>query len=261
MTTSKIVISAIAVSWLISHTVASAALSVYQGNGQSDRGGIIGQGSLALEDKGSWVSGTINKGSPGGTFSGILVLYVDVEPGGFADTTSFTANGNGLQTAISGNSSWGSRSDAMFTPGFLADYAIALGPDYGGALYHFAGDGSFDSYTPITLSPLNDQLSSQYKFSFSWSDLGLADSPHGLKFQSSYAINTGIHSLESYESIIGPAGFGQTLRFENYNTFGVVATPVPEMTNAGLAVFGALLAGSELVSRTRRWVRGRTARN
>jgi len=246
---------------LFSQSICSAALTVYEGNGNDDRGGAIGKGSLFLEDKGTWVSGTIQRPAGAGyaaQFDDILVLYLDVEPGGFADTTALTASGSYLQSAISGNCSW-SISTAEFAPGFLADYAIALGSTKGGGvLYHFASDGSFDSETAIPLSPMGDALAAAYTFSFDWSSLGVtAESPHGFRFQSSYVAQSGVHYLESYESTSGAAGNGKTVTFLNYNTFGVVPTPVPEMTNAGLAVFGVLLAGSELVSRTRRWMRRR----
>src|SRR2546425_7681573 len=112
--------------------VASLLLSVssyaatYSGNGNSGFGGPIGLGSLTLTDNGTTVSGTVNKGPNG--FNDVLVIYIDSQAGGFADTSGFADGADGLRKAISGFDGGGNRSLLTFTGGFSPDYAIALGP-------------------------------------------------------------------------------------------------------------------------------------
>jgi hypothetical protein len=251
-----IILSILTLTWSLSQSPSQAALTVeYTGNGKSDRGGAIGMGTLALQDKGTWVSATLNKGGSFGTgFGDNLVLFLDTASGGFTDTSSFAAAENALQRSVSGYSGT-SRSTAVFAGGFGADYAIALGVNNNGVLYHFATDGSLEEIKTVNLSPRDSMNNAQYTFSFDWSDIGLGSLPHGFRFQSSYVTDNGVHYLESFESTSGLAGFGKTVTYDNCNSFGTV--PVPEMTNAGMAVFGALWAGTELISRGRRWLRRR----
>src|SRR3989441_7681130 len=103
-----------------------ALAATYSGNGNSGFGGPIGLGSLTLTDNGTTVSGTVNKGPNG--FNDVLVIYIDSQAGGFADTSGFADGADGLRKAISGFDGGGNRSLLTFTGGFSPDYAIALGP-------------------------------------------------------------------------------------------------------------------------------------
>src|SRR5438552_16768133 len=102
----------------------SALAATYSGNGNSGFGGPIGLGSLTLTDDGTTVSGTVNKGPNG--FNDVLVLYIDSQGGGFADTSGFADGVDGLRRAISGFDVGCNRSVLTFN-GMLPDYAIALG--------------------------------------------------------------------------------------------------------------------------------------
>src|SRR5438874_10092980 len=104
----------------------SALAATYSGNGNTGFGGPIGLGSLTLTDNGTTVSGTVNKGPNG--FNDVLVLYIDSQAGGFADTSGFsdTGPGDGLRKAISGftatdNGGGPGRSLLTFN-GMLPDY-------------------------------------------------------------------------------------------------------------------------------------------
>src|SRR3954471_3607663 len=92
---------------LLSGTVLSGSAATYSGNGNSGFGGPIGLGSLTLTDNGTTVSGTVNKGPNG--FNDVLVLYIDSQAGGFADTSTLGDSGDGLRKAISGIDGGGNR--------------------------------------------------------------------------------------------------------------------------------------------------------
>src|SRR6266487_1777283 len=138
--------------------IATASLSTYaatySGNGNSGFGGPIGLGSLTLTDNGTTVSGTVNKGPNG--FNDVLVIYIDSQAGGFADTSGFADGADGLRKAISGFDGGGNRSLMTFN-GMLPDYAIALGPvsDNFGGLWQLANGGvnSLNFVASVNLNP------------------------------------------------------------------------------------------------------------
>src|SRR6185436_1847519 len=90
--------------------------ATYSGNGNSGFGGPIGLGSLTLTDNGTTISGTVNKGLNG--FNDVLVLYIDSQAGGFADTSGFADGADGLRKAISGFDGGANRSLLTFSGGF-----------------------------------------------------------------------------------------------------------------------------------------------
>src|SRR5690349_18605280 len=98
--------------------------ALYQGNGNTSFGGTVGMGSLSLTDDGTTVSGTFSKGP--GNFADVVVIFIDSVAGGFSSTTGFTDRGSSLRNAISGYYTSVDQGKAYFTPGFTADYAIAL---------------------------------------------------------------------------------------------------------------------------------------
>lgn len=224
-----------------------AAVYDYFGNGRGDGGGGIGLGGLTLSDSGSTIRGTVKIGgtSPS-SYANYLVLYIDSRPGGFSDNTSFFDNKSAWTRTVSGYSAAGSRAAAYFTPSFGADYAIVMSRTGNGAfLYELVSGATLPA--PKTLSFTDN--STTWQFSFSLGDIG-ATSP-SFKFQSTAtsSVGSGYRYLESYETTAGNAGFG-TVRFDNYNTFGVEA--VPETTNAALAIFGGLVVAAGAGSRLRR---------
>src|SRR5262249_44273432 len=129
-----------AVRWMASALALWSGYSVaalYPGNGNTIYGGAVGNGSLNLTDKGTWMSATFNKGGDSGiSFHGDLVIFIDCAPGGFNTTSQFIDNDNRLVRDVSGRNPLGTqRAVANFAPGFYADYAIAVGVNSGGAVY------------------------------------------------------------------------------------------------------------------------------
>jgi len=59
-----------------------------------------------------------------------VVLYADSVEGGFASTYEFADDSSRALRLVSGKGSAGQRSDLYFAPGFRADFAIALEPNY-----------------------------------------------------------------------------------------------------------------------------------
>ncbi|HEV2391750.1 MAG TPA: hypothetical protein VG146_05225 [Verrucomicrobiae bacterium] len=242
---------------LLTHTAALAAVTyygnLYDGNGGGD---VVSGGTLTLSDNSTRVSAVLNKTSL--TFNYNVVLYIDSLPGGFANTSSFADSQSPARSAISMCSNFGSRSSALFAPGFLADYAIALSPyDGRGELYKLAagGPGSLQLVGSVNFNPQWDTGSARYTFNFYWSDIGQQPaSGNGFRFQSAYITDQGRTTFESYESISGTAGYGNTLVFNNYNVYGI--EPVPEPSNAALLVFGGIVAGAGTLSRLAQWKRG-----
>ena len=215
--------------------------ALYNGNGSKASGGSVGLGSLNLTDNGTTISAAFNKGGSAGTgFNDVLVIFIDSKSGGFTDTSSFSDNGNGLTRAISGFSSGGSRSTAVFASGFAADYAIALSFDSGINLYRLAsgGGGSLEALGPLSFSPHDSKTQPTFTFTFTWANIN-PEAGNSFRFESSYITETGFRSLESFESLTGTAGFGNTITFGNYDSYPIA--PIPETTNASLAIFGMMV--------------------
>jgi hypothetical protein len=231
---------------LLQHS--TAAVYNYSGNGDTSVNGVIGQGSLRLSDSGSTINGTVNLGgSSPSAFSGYVVFYMDSRAGGFVDTTSFADNSTANTRTVSGYSDNGLRATAKFAPDFAADYAIVLSKSTSTmSIYPLAGGPTLPD--PVKSARFNIS-GSTWQFSFDLSDIGTTD-PY-FKFQSTCTSSTGsgYRYLESYEPLTGTVGFN-TVTFSGCNTFGV--PPVPETTNAALAVFGGLVVTAGAASGLRR---------
>ena len=219
----------------------------YQGKG----GGAIGGGYLQLSNDTTTVRAQFVKGN--GSFTDILVMFIDTQPGGFTSTSSLSDKGDPLQTAISGFGI--ARSVANFAPDFGADYAIALGIDNGSALYKLVNDAT-GPHLELVRQGLNLQFlgnpnAPTFSFQFNWAYIGLPNAnTNFFKFETSYITATGSRWLQSYEGLTGTAAFG-TVTFTNYDTYGV--PPVPEYTNAALAVFGGIVVTVTLGNKARRF--------
>ena len=174
--------------------------TVFEGNGATGFGGAIGEGFLVLDNLGATVSGTLLRVS--GDMDDTLVLFIDSEPGGFADTSGFADGADGLRRAISGFDGGTNRSTLTFPAGFEADYAIAIGPanESSGGLWSLAngGNNSMTFITDVALDPTGDATADAYTFSFSVSDLGIVPGI-GASFQlvGSYLRNDGFRSDEA----------------------------------------------------------------
>ena len=226
----------------------SAVLSVfcavnaatYSGNGNTSFGGTIGQGTLLLTDDGTTISGTITKGT-GGNFNDVLVLYIDSVAGGFSDTSGFADSGDGLRKAISGFDGGSNRSLLSFSPGFLPDYAIALGPssDSFGGLWQLANGAanSLNFVSSANLVPTGTGLSPTYTFSFNVSQIGLLpNSGASFNILGTYISNTGFRS--------GEAIAGDVTGTPGWNPFTQTAsasyTIIPEPSTVSLLTLSAI---------------------
>jgi len=207
----------------------------YTGNGSDGAGGVVGRGTLHLQEQGGTIAGTLTPGTS--YFNDCVVLYIDSRAGGFTDNTGFTDTLDAQRRAVSGCLNRDNRSTARFATGFTADFALVLSTQYGCGLYelHNGGDESLTLLRTLSMS----QVGAAYQFGINWEEIGVTgDAAHYLAFESTYITATGYRSLESYETIAGQRGFGGTVTWSNFNTFGLA--PVPEPTNLALAVFGVL---------------------
>ncbi len=220
------------------------------GNGSTDFGGAIGQGSLAVSDNGTTVSTTLTKGA--GNYNDVLVVFIDSIPGGFSDTSLFSDAGDGLRKAISGIDGGTNRSTLTFPSGFLADYALALGPssDNFGGLWQLAagGNNSLPFVASANLSPTGTNSSATYTFDLSASNIGLTpNSGSSFKLLGTYIANSGYRSLESIGgNVTGTQGWNPFTATSN-STYFIAPAPEP----ASLAILG-LAAATGLSSRRRR---------
>src|SRR5438552_2066712 len=125
----------------------TASATIYTGNGATGFGGPVGNGSLSITDDGAG-NITITTNVAGGNLSGNnIAFYLDTKAGGVANTSGLTDEADGGRRLISGvytinpnNGGVTTRSTVNFSPGFLADYAIALEPN--------VFEGVFDLSTP-----------------------------------------------------------------------------------------------------------------
>ena len=229
---------------------ASAALVTYPGivSGSPDSY-IVSQGTLTLSGTaGSAINFNFTRGgADSATMGNYLVLFLDTQAGGYNSTVNFTPNGNDAQRAISGLSSSGtSRSTANFANGFLADYALVIGPNVGAQVYQLGAD----SFTQVA-SPINHTMSGTartYSFSVGRDTLGMGGTD-ALRFQSTYIAGGGYRYLESFEHMTGNVGFTLT-SFGEFNLFDVQA--VPEPTTVALGLFCGLGGIVVLAKRIRR---------
>src|SRR5437016_1449651 len=197
----------------------------YPGNGNTGFGGTIGGGVLTLDDNGTTISGTVTRGK--GNFNDVLVLYIDSVPGGFADTSGFADESDGLRKAISGFDGGANRSTLTFDAGFLPDYAIALGPasDSFGGLWRLVNgkNNSLQFKIAVNLNPSGVNNATSYSFSFKFSDIGLT-SPQGFKLFGTYISNSGYRSGEAIAgNIRGTPGWSPFVQLTNA-TYGTPAS-------------------------------------
>ena len=234
----------LAVSFLSLTAVVHAAL--YPGNGAVSFGGPIGLASLSLTDDGTTVSGQVNKGT--NFFNDVLVLYIDSQPGGFADTGGFADGADGLRKAISGFDGGSNRSTLDFLSGFSPDYAIALGPasDNFGGLFQLAngGNNSLNFIGSVNLGPTGNNNSSTYTFSFDLSQIGLIPNSAQQSFQllGTYISNTGFRSDEAIAgNVSGTQGYNRFVQTASA-TYTTAAVPEPSSIGLLLAGLGGLVA-------------------
>jgi len=157
-----------------------------------------------------------------------------------------------MRKAICGLLNPDNRSTAIFASGFAADYAVAISISANphGTIYHL-GTGSLDPgfITDFNITDGDSESSPRFSFSFARSAIGV-NSGAGFNLEASYLTTTGSRYLESFESTSGAKGFGNTITFGNYDTYGIA--PAPEPVNTALATFGGITLIFGAVSRLRR---------
>ncbi|OUL23299.1 hypothetical protein BV378_21700 [Nostoc sp. RF31YmG] len=237
---------------------AQALTLSFSGNGNSGFGGVLGTGSLQISDNGATIQATFNKGTGG--FNDAVVIYIDSVAGGFANTSGFNDQNDGLRQAISGASS-SVRSTVFFPSGFNADFAVALGvnPNFNfGGLWQLAngGNNSLIYIDSVNLAPLGNTTSTNYTFDFDVSQIGLtSNSGASFKFVATY-LNP-LNSFRSDEAIgngIGPGNPGQNpVTFTSFETY-TTAVPVPfEFSSTpGLLTLAAIWWGRNYLKRIKR---------
>ena len=189
------------------------------GNGDNTFDGAVGNGVLKLTDNGTNFTGQL---IVGGAMNDTLVIYIDTgASGGFGSTSNFNDQADGLRIAISGVTN-SLRSTLTFTNGFSPKYAIALGPNYGGASFgglYLLANGSNNSLTylgSVNLAPYANV--GPFTFSFPATSLGLTNNAKTtLRFFGTYINNLGYRSSEAIGgNIYGSFGIG----YHSYNQTG-----------------------------------------
>src|SRR5258707_7155254 len=234
---SSLVTCVIVFSWFQSPVLAAMYNSqLYNGNGVA---GAVGNGSLMMSNDVNTIQAKFTKGI--GSFQLNMVIFIDSVPGGFTSTSGFLSDGSALEASITGAGATRS-STANFASGFQADYAIAFGIGPGSGLYKFVDDITGKHLelvrSSLNLNPTVTPNEPFYYFQFDWTDIGLpSQKTNFFKFESSYINSSSYRTLESFEGLTGTEGYS-TINFTNYDTYGV--RPVPENTNAALAMFGGI---------------------
>ena len=207
------------------------AQTSYNGNGNSGFGGVIGPGSMTIDDDGTTITFEITRGPA--EFFDAMVLYIDSTPGGrSAIDGDINDQNDPLRRAIS--SAGDNASVLTFPAGFEADYAMAVDTNFGG-LWSIPATGTVGNDELPFVAPLESTLTMSSDLVFTlevdWAELGLT-STGGFKFIGIYLnANNGFTSDEAFGSDIsgGNIGgndftflsnfeYGNTLSIEDFNT-------------------------------------------
>ncbi|MEY8847272.1 T9SS type A sorting domain-containing protein [Psychroserpens sp. XS_ASV72] len=213
------------------------AQSMYSGNGNSGFGGVIGTGSLSIDDDGTTITFQVTKGSAG--FFDAMVIYLDTAPGGRAAIDSdVNDQQDPLRRAIS--SAGDNASVLTFPTGFEPDYAMAIDVNFGG-LWSIPASGPVGNdelpYQTALNSTLSDANDASFTFDVDWSELGLTSSD-GFKFVAIYLnANNGFTSDESFGSdIAGGNVGGNDLMFMSFFEYGDTLSNAEFDTNNSIKV-------------------------
>ncbi len=209
----------------------------YVGNGATGFSGYLGQGSLTIT-RDAQNDLTFSLAPHGGNLGGGnvangVVLYIDSVPGGFADTSALSDNGDPGHEIISGANTGtnskingknpASRSLVTFAPGFKADYAISFEGSFVGLFKLAAGKDNSLIYVMGA-----GQTNAPYTITILGSKIGI--NPGGsFKF-----VGTLISTANAYRSneTLGPTvqgstgpvpGFNGGVTFTGFDTFPTAA--------------------------------------
>jgi hypothetical protein len=223
--------------------VSTASAATFNGNGATGFGGPVGTGSLEINDSLTDMSFTLNRGT--GTHNDVLVVYLDTQPDGFANTSLFTDSADGGRTAVSGATAT-SRTTVNFAGGFGADYALSIENGFigvfglaenGSHTFLFgegqSGGNSAPSYTLNLTSAQMNQIGITAGSGETFSFVGTLISPTAYRSDESIGASTAIGADG------GPnPGSNNPLTFTESLTF----TTVPEPGTITLGVLGAVAA-------------------
>ena len=157
---------------LIFSIPAIMAQANYNGNGNGGFGEPVGGSNMTINDNGTTVTITFNKGI--GDFNDDMVMYIDSKSGGFGSTANFADPdaGDRLRRAITGAGIFdgGTRSTVNFPSGFEPDYAIAVNTEFGG-LWELVENATFPFITGVG-NPASSTDAS-FVMSFNKEDIGI----------------------------------------------------------------------------------------
>jgi hypothetical protein len=210
----------------------------YAGNGATGFGGPVGTGSLDISDTASSLTMTFNRGS--GAMNDVLVLYLDTQTGGFTDNSTFSDNGDGGRTAISGANNSNPSRTAVNLP-FAADYAIAIQNGFIGVFGLASGGDNSLNYL-FGQSQSGNNLDSSYSISMTPAQMAMIGLTPGsgqtFSFVGTLISTSAYRSNETIGNSVTVAGDGSgNAGFNNSQTFSAANsyTLVPEPSAAALA--------------------------
>ena len=170
---------------------------IFNGNGKTGYGGVIGTGNLSINDDGTTLTFILTKGAS--PLNDAMVIFVDTKSGGFTTTSGFTDEADGLRKAISGLQT-PNRATLNFPSGFVPDYAIALDQSFAG-IWELVNGGSHNYINSANLTPSGNPNAATYTFTVAKADIGLTGVVV-FNFLATYGSETGYRSNE----FIGEAG-------------------------------------------------------
>ncbi len=209
----------------------------YTGNGATGFSGYLGQGHLTIT-RDTQNNLTFSLAPHGGNLGGAgvangVALYIDSEPGGFADTSALSDNGDPGHEIISGANTGAnskingknppSRSLVTFAPGFKADYALSIEGSYVGlfklavgkdnSLVYISGAGQTNAPYTITIPGSKIGVKPGQSFKFVGTLISAANA---------YRSNETLGSTA--QGTAGPVpGFNGRVMFTGFDTFPTVA--------------------------------------
>ncbi len=205
---------------LFCFAVSLTAQVSYNGNGNSGFGGVIGTGTLVINDDGTTITMEVTRGS--GDFNDAMVLYLDTTPGGRASIDGdVNDQADALRRAISSAGDFASV--LTFPVGFEPDYAVAVDVNFGG-LWSIppsgpVGDGELPFVTSMN-STLMATTDASFTMDVDWTELGLT-SGDSFDFIGIY-LNPG-NGFTSNESFGSPISTGNVadadLEFTGFFTY------------------------------------------
>jgi hypothetical protein len=222
---------------VVNGTVVAGEYAGFSSGINAGFGDVIGANSQLHVD--SDATGALNFGliTGGGGLNDRIVIYIDSQPGGFADTSPFADYADGLRTAVSASNGNG-RADITFAPGFEADYAIGIESGFAG-LFGLASGGNGSLNFVSGGAPLTTTLN-HWEFAFLLSDMGL-NPGESFSYVATYGNpfdSAGFFRSDEFHGVAGgtvPAGnIGvnpTTLATGDFNVFNSFAPVVPAETS------------------------------